>query len=326
MTRSVLLGRLTVAFALLSAGILPFAATATAGEVHRNHVWDLTFPVEEGHGNYRQGWHDCRDGCARAHRAVDIYATPGTPVYAAAGGVIAWRRTSSGGGWSPTSGSGYALYIDEPEGKFRHFYGHFGPDKPGREDEAFAVNPETGRIWQVGDTVQRGQHLGYLGTSGATASGPHVHFELRSLRDGIPVDDPGDDAMDDRNYGDPDATPGSFAYLRYDPFYSLRAAEARRDYSSGAAALPPPLAAGDYVTVSGVRRALTVRGPGACDDAVGSKPDGTFGRILEGPARCPDRTNYDMWRVRWADCSVGWASARFLQPADAPDAFCPDAE
>lgn len=201
----------------------------------RNHVWEITFPLEKETGTYEQGWHDCRPSrttCTRAHRAVDLYAEPGTPVYAAADGIVRWRRTSADSGWSPTRGSGYCLDIDEPGGNFRHFYGHFGPDEPGREDEAFAVNPVTGEIWKPGDTVRRGQLLGWVGTSGATASGPHLHFELRSLRPGLPKDDPGNDAIEGRAYGDPDAAVGSFGALRYDPFPSLEAAEKRGDYPS----------------------------------------------------------------------------------------------
>ncbi len=321
-----------VRLAMLSAGGILLVSDDAEGGESRDHVWDLTFPLEAGAGTYRQGWHDCRPSaanCTRAHRAVDIYAEPGTPVHAAADGTIAWRRTSSGSGWSPTSGSGYALYIDDPSGDFRHFYGHFGPDVPNREEQAFGVNPGTGEIWKAGDKVTRGQHLGWVGTSGATASGPHVHFELRSLREGLPVDDPGNDAKDGRDYGDPDAAMGLFAYLRYDPYPSLVAAENRGDYPSGAST-PRALhafAVGDYVEVTGVNTALNVRGPDPCDDPIDdrARPRGSVGRITAGPERC-EFTRHNMWRIRWSqDCFVGWASEWGLQATEAPEEDpCPD--
>lgn len=319
------LSRCLSIFSACVIGIFLVASEKAAAETSRNHVWDITFPLEEGTGTYEHGWHLCRDGCERAHRAVDIYATPGTPVYAAADGEIRWRRTSSAGDWSPTTGSGYALYIDEPGGAYRHFYGHFGPDEPGREDEAFAVNPETGAMWAVGDQVRRGQHLGYVGSSGATASGPHLHFELRSLRADLPVDDPGDDAEPGRSYGDPNATIGSFRYLRYDPYPSFQAAEERDDYPEPPET-EPTFGEGDYVRVVGVRNELNLRGPEACDDPISGagRPLGMVGRVIGGPERCPEITSRDMWQIVWSDCQVGWSSEFFLEAASEPDEFCPE--
>jgi hypothetical protein len=308
---------------LASTALILSAFLAVSGHAHaatsRNHIWDITYPLEKNTGTYVNGWHLCRDSCARAHRAVDIYATPGTPVYASQDGIIRWRRTSAASDWSPTSGSGYALYIDAPGKIFRHFYGHFGPDKPGSENEAFAVNPATGELWKVGDSVKRGQLLGFVGTSGATGSGPHLHFELRSLTAGIPTDDPGDDAEPGPNYGDPDAPIGSFAYLRYDPFPSFQAAEDRGDYPK-----PPPLQVGDHVMVFDVNTALNVRGPEACDSPISGagQPNGRVGRIVGGPAQCPQITSHNLWQILWSDCTLGWSSEGNLHGTVAPAEFC----
>lgn len=306
------------ATALIVSAFPAFSGKANAA-TSRDHIWDITYPLEKNTGTYVNGWHLCRDGCARAHRAVDIYAPPGTPVYAVQDGVIRWRRTSAASDWSPTNGSGYALYIDAPGNIFRHFYGHFGPDQPGKEQEAFAVNPSTGQLWKVGDNVTRGQLLGYVGTSGATASGPHLHFELRSLTAGIPTDDPGNNAEPGPNYGDPNAPIGSFAYLRYDPFPSFQAAEERGDYPN-----PPPLQIGDYVMVFNVNTALNVRGPEACDAplAGASQPNGRVGRIVGGPAPCPQITSYNLWQILWSDCTLGWSSEQNLHGTIAPAQFC----
>jgi murein DD-endopeptidase MepM/ murein hydrolase activator NlpD len=289
----------------------------------RNHVWDISFPLEKGQGSYVQAWHDCRpsgSNCTRAHRAVDIYASPGTPVYAAADGTVAWRQTSAHSGWAPTSGSGYALYITHPENTFRHFYGHFGPDEPDRESDAFAVNPATGKLWAVGDTVTRGQLLGWVGTSGATASGPHLHFELRSMMPDLPLDDPGPDAIPGRSYGDRNAPIGQAGYLRYDPYPSLKAAEQRNDYP-----VAPPFLVGDFVRVVDVSTALNVRGPEACDSPLSGagRPLGSVGQVVAGPADC-DFTAHKMWKIRWTDCVVGWSSQRYLAPSSPPSSSCPE--
>ena len=182
----------------------------------------VMFPLEEDASyDYERAWDDCRPSatnCTRAHRAVDIYDDPGTPIYAGADGEIAWRNTDITIG----SGGGYQLHID-PDGnpELRLAYAHFGPDEHGAEDEAFAENPRTGQIWDTGDTVYEGEKLGYLGTSGATASGPHLHFEVRSRMPGLPDEE----TSKNIDYGDPNATLGTFDYLRFDSWDTLQLAE-----------------------------------------------------------------------------------------------------
>jgi len=316
--------RMFFLFFFLSAGTSLATAVSGAPDItSRNYVWDIAFPLEKDSGTYVNGWHLCRpsaSNCTRAHRAVDLYATPGTPVYAVADGVIHWRQTSASSGWSPVSGSGYSLHLHAPDRAFGHFYGHFGPDEPGREAEAFAVNPTTGELWKTGDQVTRGQLLGFIGTSGATASGPHLHFEIRSLKKDLPIDDPGTDPHPGRNYGDPNAIIGSFEYLRYDPFPSLQAAEERNDY-------PAPqgdFTLGDFVEVFGVKNGLNVRGPEPCDSPIAgaARPLGSIGRVVGGPVRCPAITPSLIWRIQWEDCTVGWSSQLFLRAAEAPAEFC----
>lgn len=302
-----------------ASSILLFAAGANGAITSRDHVWDITFPVEKGAVTYERMWHNCRDsGCTRAHRAVDLHGTPGTPVYAVADGTIKWQMTSASSGWAMYSGAGYTMYMDTPDGAFRHSYGHFGPKERDREHEAFAVNPATGQLWKVGDFVRRGQVIGYLGSSGATASGPHLHFEIRSIKRSLPHDDPGPDAIEGRSYGDPNATLGSFSYLRYDPFPSLQAAESRGDYPGG------PLQVGDFVMVYGVAGSLNVRGPDACGSPISgaAKPKGSIGRIIGGPASCPQITQHNLWQILWEDCTVGWSSERYLIHSRIPDTFC----
>ena len=89
------------------------------------------------------------------HRGVDITASYGTPIYAAdAGTVIAaqWHN-------HPTMSWGYYVEIDHGNG-YKTLYAHMS---------SFVV--------QAGQTVEKGQLIGYVGATGA-ATGPHCHFEM----------------------------------------------------------------------------------------------------------------------------------------------------
>jgi len=87
------------------------------------------------------------------HRAIDIGAPYGSPVYAGREG---WVIRS---GWART-GYGYTVIIDHGEGLVS-LYSHM-----------------KGEWVKVGDWVERGQLIGEVGSTGHS-SGPHVHFEVR---------------------------------------------------------------------------------------------------------------------------------------------------
>ena len=91
-----------------------------------------------------------RDGGARSHRGVDIFAPKGTPVLAASAGVVSPRVHSNRGGkvvWLTTD-------------RAHHYYAHL---------DSQAVRPLQ-RV-QVGDT------LGFVGNTGnARTTPPHLHF------------------------------------------------------------------------------------------------------------------------------------------------------
>jgi murein DD-endopeptidase MepM/ murein hydrolase activator NlpD len=89
----------------------------------------------------------------RWHNAIDIAAPWGTPIYAAAAGTVITA------GWE--KGYGYMVAIDHGEG-WETRYGHM------------AQQPEVA----VGQWVDRGQLIGYIGCTG-NCTGPHVHFEVR---------------------------------------------------------------------------------------------------------------------------------------------------
>lgn len=157
--------------------------------------WRMTFPVQ-GDYNHSDNFGDCRAGCSRSHEGNDIMAEKGTPVVAAADGVVRWISGSQ-------SDCCY-LGIDHGDGWFTRYI-HLNNDSPGTDD---------GEGWGIakgiadGVTVAAGQLIGWVGDSGnAEGTSPHLHFELR--RDA---------------YGWSHGT-------AIDPWYYLKDAEARASYS-----------------------------------------------------------------------------------------------
>jgi murein DD-endopeptidase MepM/ murein hydrolase activator NlpD len=95
----------------------------------------------------------------RMHEGIDIGAAQGTPIYAAAGGTVNYA------GWE--GGYGNLTVIDHGNG-LATAYGH---------QSQLAVSS--------GQTVSRGQVIGYVGSTGHS-TGPHLHFEVRV--NGVPND------------------------------------------------------------------------------------------------------------------------------------------
>ncbi|MBZ0291395.1 MAG: LysM peptidoglycan-binding domain-containing M23 family metallopeptidase, partial [Anaerolineae bacterium] len=93
-------------------------------------------------------------GFASWHTGIDLAANPGTPVYAANGGVVIFS------GWN---NYGYGETIVLSHGPFTTVYGHLSSRNVG-----------------CGQIVNAGQQIGGVGSSG-NSSGPHLHFEIRYL-------------------------------------------------------------------------------------------------------------------------------------------------
>lgn len=86
------------------------------------------------------------------HSGIDISVPYGTPIHAAADGVVTFAEFSSG--------YGRLIHIDHGHG-VTSGYGHLS---------GFAISP--------GQHVKRGQIIGYVGTTGRATS-PHLHYEVR---------------------------------------------------------------------------------------------------------------------------------------------------
>jgi murein DD-endopeptidase MepM/ murein hydrolase activator NlpD len=102
------------------------------------------------------GWFGCpRPG--HLHNGLDISAVEGTPVLAAADGVVASVDM-------PQDSEGYGLFICLQHGpQLATCYAHMS---------AWVVGVE------VGARVARGQPIGLVGSTGHS-TGPHLHFEVR---------------------------------------------------------------------------------------------------------------------------------------------------
>jgi murein DD-endopeptidase MepM/ murein hydrolase activator NlpD len=118
-----------------------------------------TLPVAMGYYSSNYGYRiDPITGRSTFHTGVDLIAVPGTPVLAAAGGVIS---TSA---YVPEYGN--VIDVDHDNGLTSR-YAHLSKS-----------------LVKAGDVVMKGQVIGHVGNTGRT-TGPHLHFEVREK--GIPL-------------------------------------------------------------------------------------------------------------------------------------------
>jgi peptidoglycan LD-endopeptidase LytH len=132
----------------------------------------LERPIGEAiRGELRDSFDETR-GSTRRHEAIDIMAPRTTPVLAVEDGTIARLFESQAGGTT--------VYQFDPSIRYVYYYAHL---------ERYAEGIHEGQ------RVQRGQVLGYVGTSGnAPKETPHLHFAIFLLTDkkqwwdGSPID------------------------------------------------------------------------------------------------------------------------------------------
>jgi murein DD-endopeptidase MepM/ murein hydrolase activator NlpD len=134
---------------------VPAPAGWTGGKLLRPVPGPMTSPFGNRLDPYYHVW--------QLHPGIDLAATPGAPIVAAAGG----RVTQAG--WLGGYGNYTCIEHGEVGGqRLSTCYGH---------QSRIAV--------AVGQQVVAGQVIGFVGSTGA-ATGPHLHFEVRL--DGRPVD------------------------------------------------------------------------------------------------------------------------------------------
>lgn len=111
------------------------------------YIWPAQGTLSSGYG-WRWG---------RMHDGIDIAAPTGTPIMAAASGVVTFA------GWN--SGYGYLVEITHP-------------------DESLTLYAHNSQILvQEGQTVAQGELISKMGSTGRS-TGPHLHFEIHPTGDG----------------------------------------------------------------------------------------------------------------------------------------------
>lgn len=165
--------------ALIACLLLPVAgvqpAAAADGDDYEQVV-DITFPtvppsdrtpfetIDGTSYGFIDDYDHARSNDCGIHRAIDILGAGGQTVHAAVGGEITWMP-------DPAPSYGWTIRIAGDDGR-RYSYVHLG-EQDGPREEAYAEGLD------VGDRVERGQHIAYLGTSGnAPEDLPHLHFAI----------------------------------------------------------------------------------------------------------------------------------------------------
>ena len=105
-------------------------------------------------------WGQSRENGQRAHEAIDIMARRGTPVLAAAPGVVEKLFVSVRGG--------ITVYVRSPDRRTIFYYAHLDGYAPGLAER---------------QQVRAGQVIAYVGSTGdASPEAPHLHFAINLLR------------------------------------------------------------------------------------------------------------------------------------------------
>lgn len=128
---------------------------------------EILFPIEVGPGDscyVIDGFGDCRGtGCSRTHEGVDIIADQHLPIRAPAAGELIKQYVDSGKTW----GAGHGWTLEDADGVVWRFF-HMD-----RHAEGLSV----------GDRVEFGQAIGFVGNTGTsgvpTDTNHHLHFEYR---------------------------------------------------------------------------------------------------------------------------------------------------
>jgi murein DD-endopeptidase MepM/ murein hydrolase activator NlpD len=133
---------------------------------------DLRLPLDDVDVETLRGSFDEPRGGGRRHEAADMLAPRNTPVFAADDGKIAKLFLSKAGG--------ITIYQVDPSERFCYYYAHLERYAEGLKE---------------GDAVERGDVIGFVGTSGnAPPDTPHLHFAIFELSaerrwwEGTPID------------------------------------------------------------------------------------------------------------------------------------------
>jgi len=162
------------AIALLAIGLVAApAATAASSAGHQAVAFRLPYLAGQSYP-VTQGWHDSYSHHGKSAYAYDFGLPMGTPVVAAAAGVVAYAA------------SGHKGCGDESLRSAANFVTIYHPDGTA------TLYAHLSRVTaHVGDVVQSGQVIGYSGKTGYTNCEPHLHFarqrQGRAVTQSIPI-------------------------------------------------------------------------------------------------------------------------------------------
>jgi hypothetical protein len=132
-------------------------STLNAGTISSSAYGVVYFPVPSGTMPTGSGIGDPRDGGERSHEGLDIFGPAGSSIVAAVSGTVVKTSTNS------TLG-GVTVTIKDSLGNL-HYYAHMDPKSAG--------------LLTVGQKVNAGQLIGYVGTTGnAAGTSPHLHYSI----------------------------------------------------------------------------------------------------------------------------------------------------
>lgn len=193
------------------------------------------FAAGGGYTAYNQG----------GHNGIDIGVGTGTPVYAADNGVIAFEGWGQNHSWMGI-GAGISIIL-------RHSWGYTG----------YAHMSST--VINNGQSISKGQLLGYSGNTGKWTTGPHLHFEALPPNPNFSNGFAG--RVNPRNYGlvargtaDAPAKPSAPVIGAQQRQVGSKPANRRVEPNTSKPPIPDQLAAGEIGNFNGWIRGESVEG------------------------------------------------------------------
>lgn len=145
------------------------------------------FPIQQN-AKFTDTWGAPRGGGTRKHIGTDVMSKQMNETYAAVSGTV--RQAKGEGVRQGQYASSFYLLIDGDDGR-SYFYVHMNNDTPGRPKGCDgkggmenAFSPKLVEYYNKNKTlkgarVERGEHIGYVGSSGNASCGvDHIHFEI----------------------------------------------------------------------------------------------------------------------------------------------------
>ncbi|WP_336249513.1 cell wall-binding repeat-containing protein [Stomatohabitans albus] len=156
------------------------------GKAARKSSIDI-FPIQQN-ARFTDTFGASRGGGTRRHLGVDVMSKQMNETYAAVSGTI--RKVKNEGVHEGKYASSFYLLLDGDDGR-SYFYVHLNNDTPGRpkgcDGKGGMENALSPRLVEYynqhktlqGARVERGEHIGYVGSSGNASCGvDHIHLEI----------------------------------------------------------------------------------------------------------------------------------------------------